>query len=214
MRTQPYLPPATRAVKGNHRSGWGLAQLHGNQRWSVPLDVPRHFLPAAPMGCDGPPGIPRFQRSAYGWAEVSLSHTADHRPAGCRPAGSECPSRSSPWGDLGGTSGLALAPHLAVGMDWMKCVFGCQGSGKDFPVGKFSEKALLSISHGKAHCSWPFFSFFKKLFQLRIYPLQPARYCGTLHPFCLSDFRLLFLQEVDPPQQILLCLSQGGYRLF
>ena len=120
----------------------------------------------------------------------------------------------SPWEDLRGTSGLALAPHLAVGMDWMKCVFGCQGSRKDFPVGKFSEKALLSISHGKAHCSWPFFSFFKKLFQLRIYPLQPARYCGTLHPLCLSDFRLLFLQKVDPPQQILLRLSQGGYRLF
>lgn len=120
----------------------------------------------------------------------------------------------SPGGDLCGTSGLALVPHLAVGMDWMKCVFGCQGSGKDLPVGKSSEKALLSISHGKAHCSWPFFSFFKKLFQLRIYPLQPARYCGTLHPLCLSDFRLLFLQEVDPPQQILLRLPQGGYRLF
>ena len=60
MRTQPYLPPATRAVKGNHRSGWGLAQLHGNQRWSVPLDVPRHFLPAAPKGCDGSPGFSRL----------------------------------------------------------------------------------------------------------------------------------------------------------
>src|SRR5699024_5643054 len=114
----------------------------------------------------------------------------------CRvPPGSSRTSFSlpPPWRDLGETSGLALAPHLAVGMDWMKCVFGCQGSGKDFPVGKSSEKALLSISHGKAHCSWPFFSFFKKLFQLRIYPLQPARYCGTLHPLCLSDFRLLFL---------------------
>lgn len=153
MRTQPYLPPATRAVKGNHRSGWGLAQLHGNQRWSVPLDVPRHFLPAAPMGCDGSPGIPRFQRSAYGWAEVSLSHTADHRPAGCRPAAPEHPTRSLPlWGDLGGTSGLALAPHLAVGMDWMKCVFGCQGSGKDLPAGKSSVKVLPLISHGKGDC--------------------------------------------------------------
>lgn len=164
MRTQPYLPPATRAVKGNHRSGWGFAQLHGNQRWSVPLDVPRHFLPAAPKGCDGSPGFPRLQRSAYGWAEGSFPHCGS---SPCRvPPGRFRMSFSlpPPWGDLGGTSGLALAPHLAVGMDWMKCVFGCQGSGKDFPVGKFSEKALLSISHGKAHCSWPFFSFFKKLF--------------------------------------------------
>lgn len=60
MRTQPYLPPATRAVKGNHRSGWGLAQLHGNQRWSVPLDVPRCLLPAAPNGCDGSPRSSRL----------------------------------------------------------------------------------------------------------------------------------------------------------
>ena len=119
MRTQPYLPPATRAMKGNHRSGWGLAQLHGNQRWSVPLDVPRHFLPAAPMGCDGSPGIPRFQRSAYGWAEVSLSHTADHRPAGCRPAVPERPSRSLPigrsWRDF--WIGFGSSPRSGNGLD-------------------------------------------------------------------------------------------------
>ena len=60
MKTQPYLPPASRTVKGNHRSGWGLAQLHGNQRWSVPLDIPRLFLPAAPKGCDGSPGLSRL----------------------------------------------------------------------------------------------------------------------------------------------------------
>lgn len=139
MKTQPYLPPASRTVEGNHRSVWGLAQLHGSQRWSVPLDVPRHFLPAAPKGCNGSPGNFRLQRSTYGWAEVSLSHTADHRPAGCRPAVPEPPSRSLHMGDLGGTSGLALAPHLAVGMDWMKCVCIFQGAkAKGMGEGIFS----------------------------------------------------------------------------
>lgn len=40
----------------------------------------------------------------------------------------------SPWGDLGGTSGLALAPHPAAGVDRMKCVFGFQGTMNVFPV--------------------------------------------------------------------------------
>ena len=60
MKSQPYLPLAPRTVKGIHRSGWGLAQLHGNQRWISPLDLPRHFLPAAPKGCDGSPGSSRL----------------------------------------------------------------------------------------------------------------------------------------------------------
>lgn len=60
METQPYLPPAPRTVKGNQRSGWRLAQLHGSQRWISPLDIPRLFLPAAPNGCDGSPGLSRL----------------------------------------------------------------------------------------------------------------------------------------------------------
>lgn len=119
MRIQPYLPPASRAVEGNHRSGWGLAQLHGSQRWISPLDIPRLFPPAAPKGCDGSPGSSRLQRSAYGWAEVSLSHTADHRPAGCRPAAPEHPSRSLP---LGRSSrdfwiGFGSSPRSGNGLD-------------------------------------------------------------------------------------------------
>jgi len=45
----------------------------------------------------------------------------------------------SPWGDLGGTSGSALAPHPAAGVDRMKCVFGCQGAkAKGMGEGIFS----------------------------------------------------------------------------
>ena len=134
MKSQPYLPLAPRTVKGIHRSGWGLAQLHGNQRWISPLDLPRHFLPAAPKGCDGSPGSSRLHARPMAGQKYHCPTPRIIALPGAARQFQNTLLAPSPSGDLGGTSGLALAPHLAVGMDWMKCVFGCQGSGNVFLV--------------------------------------------------------------------------------
>lgn len=117
-----------------------------------PLDVPRHFLPAAPKGCDGSPGFSRLHARPMAGQKYHCPTLRIIALPGAARQFQNVLFAPSPWEDLRGTSGLALAPHLAVGMDWMDCVFSCQGSGKDSPAGKSSEKLLLLISHGNGDC--------------------------------------------------------------
>ena len=152
MNTQPYLPPAPRTVKGIHRSVWGVSQLHGNQRWFLHLTSPGISFRLPPRGATA-------HREAPGFNARPMAGQKYHCPTlriialpGAARQFQNVLFAPSPWEDLRGTSGLALAPHLAVGMDWMDCVFSCQGSGKDSPAGKSSEKLLLLISHGNGDC--------------------------------------------------------------
>ena len=152
MNTQPYLPPAPRTVKGIHRSVWGVSQLHGNQRWFLHLTSPGISFRLPPRGATAHRGFPGFNARPMAGQKYHCPTLRIIALPGAARQFQNVLFAPSPWEDLRGTSGLALAPHLAVGMDWMDCVFSCQGSGKDSPAGKSSEKLLLLISHGNGDC--------------------------------------------------------------
>lgn len=152
MNTQPYLPPAPRTVKGIHRSVWGVSQLHGNQRWFLHLTSPGISFRLPPWGVTAHRECPGFNARPMAGQKYHCPTLRIIALPGAARQFQNVLFAPSPWEDLRGTSGLALAPHLAVGMDWMDCVFSCQGSGKDSPAGKSSEKLLLLISHGNGDC--------------------------------------------------------------
>ncbi len=106
LSTAVPLVPDLPDCQGKHLQRLTAFQLHGPS-------PPAGSLPAAPTCCDG------FTARLYGRTGVSLSLTADHRPAGCRPAVSESSSRSLPKGRSlrAFLRGCGFRP--AVGRYWM-----------------------------------------------------------------------------------------------
>lgn len=110
--------PGTPGCKGTSSQRLGACPAPRESEVEFHLTSPGISFRLPPRGATAHRGFPGFNARPMAGQKVH-SHTADHRPAGCRPAAPERPSRSLPlgrsWRDL--WIGFGSSPRSGCGPD-------------------------------------------------------------------------------------------------